>query len=98
MISDDDKLPILRTYSMDNVGTRLDFLTELYDLWKTALDILERYDKNSPRYDARKLELESATKLLVAHMEICYNENLTRKTVDALPKHGEDIHDDNPNK
>jgi len=96
MISDDDKLLILRTYSMDNVGTRLDFLTELYDLWKTALDILERYDKNSPRYDARKLELESATKLLVAHMEICYDEKTTRKVIDALPKHGEDIKDDNP--
>ena len=40
--------------SMSDVGTRLQFLTELYELWQTGLDICERYEK-APRCTRRKL-------------------------------------------
>jgi hypothetical protein len=53
----------IKTGSMADVGTRLQFLTELYDLWKTGLDI-----------EDHKRELESALKLLGFHMMKDYKE------------------------
>ena len=64
----------IRTGSMDDIGTRLKFLTELYDLWTTGLDIIERYDKHSPFYEEKKTELEHALKLLYWHMSKDYKE------------------------
>jgi hypothetical protein len=60
--------------SMSDVGTRLQFLTELYELWQTGLDICERYDNHTPFYAANKRELESALKLLGFHMMKDYKE------------------------
>ena len=84
----------VKTGSMADRGTRVQFLTELYDLWQTGLDICERYDKYSPLYAERKRELEAALKLLGFHMEKDYKEQPYRNTIDALPKHGEDIKGD----
>jgi hypothetical protein len=81
----------VKTGSMNDIGTRMQFLTELYDLWTVGLDICERYDKYGPLYVEKKLELEHALKLLGYHMEKDFQEQLYRNTIDALPKHGEDI-------
>lgn len=64
----------IKTGSMADVGTRLQFLTELYDLWKTGLDICERYDKYTSFYEDHRRELESALKLLGFHMMKDYKE------------------------
>jgi hypothetical protein len=85
---------VVKVGSMDDVGTRLQFLTELYELWQTGLDICERYDKHTVFYAEHKRELESALKLLGFHMEKDYKEQPYRNTIDALPKHGEDIKGD----
>jgi hypothetical protein len=65
---------VVKTGSMDDRGTRIQFLTELYDLWETGLDICERYDKHTVFYTEHKRELESALKLLGFHMMKDYKE------------------------
>jgi hypothetical protein len=65
---------IVRTGSMGDVGTRISFLLELYELWETGLDILEKYDRRAPFYAERKAELEAALKLLFFHMSKDYIE------------------------
>jgi hypothetical protein len=83
----------MKTGSMDDVGTRMEHLTQLYELWKTGLDVIERFDKNSPFYEERKTELESSLKLLAYHMEKDYSENSYRQAVDTLPSNAEDFKD-----
>ena len=75
---------IVRTGSMGDQGTRIQFLLELYDLWQTGLDILERYDKRAAFYQEKKSELENALKLLAFHMEKDYNENEYKAEIDNL--------------
>jgi hypothetical protein len=65
---------VIKTGSMEDVGTRLKFLTELYELWQTGLDICERYDNHTPFYAKNRRELESALKLLGFHMMKDYKE------------------------
>ena len=84
---------IVKTGSMDDVGTRIKFLTELYDLWETGLDILERFDKYTPGSGERKRELQNALKLLGFHMTKDYNEEEYKKVIALLPKSGEAIKD-----
>ena len=84
-----------RTSTLDDTGTRFQFLAELYELWVTGLDILDRYDKHSPFYEEKKKELENALKLLGFHMVKDYDPAAYRIAIDALPKHGEDIKDEN---
>ena len=84
--------------SMMDVGTRYQFLAELYDLWESGIDILDRYDRSTPGYWDKRVELEHALKLLGFHMEKDYNEKLMRTAVDALPAHGDDIKNENPSK
>ena len=83
----------LKTGSMEDMGTRMQHLTDLYELWNTGLDVIERFDKHSPFYEVRKRELENALKLLCYHLEKDYSENSYRQAVDTLPSHGEDIKD-----
>ena len=83
----------LKTGSMDDVGTRMQHLTELYELWQTGLDVIERFDKHSPFYEERKKELQHALKLLVYHLEKDYSENSYRQAVDTLPSNREDFKD-----
>lgn len=96
MLSDGEKLNSLSKVSMDDVGSRMSHLLELYTLWQTGLDILERFDKSSPWYDKKKEELEGAIRLLGYHMEKDYQEKEYREVIDELPAHGEDILNDNP--
>jgi hypothetical protein len=79
--------------SMDDTGTRLKFLMELYELWVTGIDILDRYTRNAPNYHEKRLELEHAVQLLYWHMTKDYGrqEELDRRLIDTLPKHGDEI-------
>jgi hypothetical protein len=64
----------LRPGSMDDIGPRIQHLIELYEIWQTGLDVLERYDKRAPFYIERKAELEAALKLLFFHISKDYTE------------------------
>jgi hypothetical protein len=72
----------LKCGSMDDLGTRMKFLTELYDLWLTGLDICDRYDRHTPFYHERRTELEHALKLLRFHLEKDYSDKAYRKEID----------------
>jgi hypothetical protein len=76
---------VIRTGSMDDVGTRIQFLTELYELWQTGIDILDRYDRHSPYYAEKREELEHATKLLMFHMQKDYKESTSFSGEDPRP-------------
>jgi hypothetical protein len=94
MLSDPEKLnKVVRTGSMDDVGTRLEFLTELYELWSVGLDILERFDKESVSYMKRKQELVAALDMLSHHMQKDFLELPYHTAIDSLPQRGEDIKD-----
>ena len=93
-MSDPEKLnTIVVTGSMEDVGTRISHLLDLYNLWNVGLDILERFDKRTPFYDVKKTELESAINLLNWHIEKDYKESEYRAIIDQLPKKAEDIKD-----
>ena len=87
---------VVKTGSMQDVGTRFQFLAELYDLWESGLDILDRYDKHTPGYEDKSKELQTALRLLGYHLEKDYNEGEYKKAIDLLPARAEDIKDDNP--
>jgi hypothetical protein len=70
---------------MLDVGTRFSHLSDLYELWQTGLDILERYDKNNPFYEDKKDELENALRLLLYHMEKDYNDHNYAVEINNLP-------------
>jgi hypothetical protein len=82
---------VIKTGSMMDVGTRYQFLAELYDLWESGLDILERYDKHTPGYEEKKNELEIACRLLGYHMQKDYHDEYYKKVIDLLPMRAEDI-------
>jgi hypothetical protein len=85
---------VIRTGSMDDVGTRMKFLLELYELWQIGLDILDRYDRSKPFYDEKKKELENATRLLMYHIQKDYKEVEAAAAINLLPKKAEDIKDE----
>jgi len=89
---------IYKTGSMEDVGTRFQFLTDLYDVWKAGLDILERYDKHTPGYEDKKRELEISLRMLGYHLEKDYKEDEYKKAIDLLPKDAARIEDENSNK
>lgn len=85
---------VIHTGSMDDVGTRLRFLTELYELWQTGIDILERYDKHKPNYEEEKKKLENARDMLYFHMTKDYKSSVDAVRINTLPKNAEDIKDE----
>jgi hypothetical protein len=61
--------------SMDDVGTRMEHLTELYELWQMGIDILDRYDSRSTEYLVKRQELVNARDMLYFHMTKDYKES-----------------------
>jgi len=72
--------------SMDEVGTRMQFLLELHDYWTTGLDVLQRYNREVSTFEAQKIELEAAVKLLCFYMEKPYEEKFYKVTIDDMGK------------
>ena len=91
---------VIKEGSMDDVGTRIKHMADLYELWQSGIDILDRYDKDTPFYREKRLELEHAIKLLGFYMERDYGiqEQIDRKLIDSLPHFGDQIKDDNSEK
>jgi hypothetical protein len=72
----------LKTGSMEDVGTRMQHLLDLYNLWGEGLEICVRFDKNSPMYEEKTQELKHALKLLGYHLEKDYHEEEYKKAID----------------
>lgn len=86
---------VIKTGSMDDTGTRLQFLTELYELWQTGIDILDRYDKDATNYFEKRAELVHARDMLYHHMHKDYHTGVDASLINTLPN-AEDIKDDIP--
>ena len=82
---------VVKTGSMDDVGSRISHLLDLYNLWQEGIDILVRYDKHTPGYEDKKKELEIACRLLNYHIEKDYHEDNYKRVIDLLPARAEDI-------
>lgn len=83
----------IKTGSMDDVGTRLKFLTELYELWQTGIDILDRYDRHKPNYEEERIKLMNARDMLYFHMTKDYKESIDAVHINTLPR-AKDIKDE----
>lgn len=71
----------------DDLGTRLQHMMELQDLWSTAYSVLTRPNLYHTDYEkARALSLEIALDLLQNHMEAEYNLTQYAKEINDLPK------------
>lgn len=74
----------LKTGSMDDIGSRMSHLLDLYNLWQDGLDICTRYDRNHPAYQEKVMELQHALKLLRYHLEKDYKQEEERRKIDAI--------------
>jgi hypothetical protein len=77
--------------SMDDYDTRIKHLTDLYELWQTGLDVLERYDKHSAEYETRKRDLETVLRMLRFQMEKSYRDDPYRRSIDAIGNKPENV-------
>jgi hypothetical protein len=81
----------IRTLSMSDVGTRLEHLADLQDLWGFALQILTTniYHTEDEIEQANKLEIALA--LLEYHMLSDYDPTKYAKVVNNLPSDAKEI-------
>jgi hypothetical protein len=85
----------MKTLRMSDIGTRLDHLMELQELWSIGVAIARKL-KDQGSYQAeteRKMEeeLEIALKLLAAHMQKDFPDTDYAREINNLPKNPTDI-------
>ena len=73
---------------MEDVGTRLDHLTNLKDIWENALRILNNMNRTyqTPDEIEQKRKIETALEMLNFHMQKDYNELEYRKEINVLKR------------
>lgn len=76
----------VKPFSMDDVGTRLEHLMELHDLWNTMFGILTADRWHTAVEIAQAEELEIAIKLLDKHMLFGYSNRKYAQEINSLPK------------
>lgn len=84
---------VLKTYSMQDTGTRLEHMADLQDLWSTGLAILTSGTYHSFQEQQEARELEIALRLLEHHMVHDYStiETSYAKIINDLPKKAGEI-------
>jgi len=82
---------LVKLYGMDHVGTRMEHLADLQDLWGFAYAQLttNHYHTEGEKYQAA--ELEVALDLLETHMQSQYRPTAYAKVINELPKPPSDI-------
>lgn len=77
----------MKTMRMEDVGTRLEHLTELYDMWNEGLTIAENSEArhSTPIGAAQLVELKHAVQLLWFHMTKDYDRFQHSTVIDRLP-------------
>jgi hypothetical protein len=83
----------IKTYSMDDVGTRAEHLADVQDIWSTALSILTIGTYHSTDEKRQAQELEVALKLLENHMTYNYDQTGYARAINELPQDPKDITD-----
>lgn len=78
---------------MDDVGTRLEHLMQLQEVWSTAFELLTVRGWHSMQEQQQAKELETALRLLSNHMQNDYSELGLARTINDLPKDATEIPD-----
>jgi hypothetical protein len=81
---------VIKTYSMEDTGTRLQHLMELQDVWSTAYAMLTTKRWHSQKEKNQAEELNIALELLAHAIMNEYSELGLARTINDLPK-AEDI-------
>lgn len=78
----------MKEMGMTDVGTRLEHMTDLYEMWSEGLLILENSEKrySTPLGAAQLQELRHALQLLWFHMAKDYNQYAYSIEIARLPK------------
>ena len=91
------KEPIMiKTYNMDDVGTRIEHMSDLQDIWSGGLAMLLSGTYHAPQELDQVKELEIALKLLENHMTHAYSDVKYAKDINDLPRNPEDIPKEKP--
>jgi hypothetical protein len=88
--------PVIKLYAMEDVGTRLEHLADLQDLWSGGLAMLLSGTYHSALELEQVEKLEIALKLLENHMTHAYSDVKYAKDINELPRNPEDIPKENP--
>lgn len=89
----EEMIPNLKMYRMADVGTRLQHLAELQELWSFAWEIETLGYQTEPAKE-RAYKLEAALMLLEAHMTHDYSPTTYAQVINNLPKDAKDIKDE----
>lgn len=77
----------IKTYGMEDIGKRIEHLSDLHDLWSGALAYLTAGTYHSAREKEQTKELETALNLLENHMMNGFNVTEYAKDINrGLPK------------
>jgi len=82
---------VVKLYGMSDIGTRMEHLAELQDLWGMALGMLTAGTYRNEQEVAQAREVETALKLLAYHMQSEYDATWYARTINALPIDPKDI-------
>lgn len=86
-------IPNLSKYSMQDVGTRLQHLADLQELWSFALGLETATQYQTEPSLERTAKLEAALQLLEAHMMNDYAPTTYAQVINNLPKDAHTIKD-----
>ena len=77
---------IFREYKMSDIGSRMEHLADLHELWQFALGIETAGKYQSEPSMERAARLEGAIQLLTAHMLNDYDPTTYAQVINNLPK------------
>ena len=78
---------------MDDIGTRLEHLADLQDLWSFALGLLTAGTYHTDTELEQTKELETALQLLERHMLSDYSPTTYAQEINNLPRDAKEIRD-----
>lgn len=84
---------MLKTYSMSDVGTRMDHIMDLHELWSSAYGMMTSGGWHSLKEAEEVKKLETALEMLNYHLQNDYKDTPYAKVINALPK-AEEIKND----
>jgi|SRR6185295_14561665 len=84
-------MTVLKPFSMEDVGRRIDHLSDLQELWGWGLAALTAGTYHTDSEMAQAKELEIALKLLEQHMLIGFDPTKYAQVINNLPEKAEEI-------
>jgi hypothetical protein len=80
-------MTLVKTYSMEDVGTRMQHMMDLQDLWSFAYAVLTTPNIwHSERENVQAMELAVGIDLLNYHLQAEYKDTPYARVINGLPK------------